>query len=86
MKRYRVELTRSGAVLEVPEDGIILEHALRQGARLDYGCQGGSCGACMVRVEGQVEQWGRCIDEAEKAAGYVLICSAYPCSDLRIDA
>lgn len=86
MKTYTVEFRRTGRTLSMPENAIILEHALRQGIDLVYGCQGGSCGTCMVRVEGQTTQWGRCIDEEDVAAGYVLICSAYPNSDLVVDA
>jgi ferredoxin len=86
MKTYAVEFRKSGRTLQIPENGIILEHALRSGLNVVFGCQGGSCGTCMVLVEGETQQWGRCIDAEEKAQGYALICSAYPCSDLVIDA
>lgn len=86
MTTYRVHFKRSGRTLDIPEDAIILEYALRAGLSLTYGCQGGSCGTCMVKVEGQVFQWGHAIDEEEIAQGYTLICSSYPQSDLIIDA
>jgi len=84
-EKYRVHFSKSGRSIEIPEDGIILECALREGLNLAYGCQGGSCGTCMVKVHGEVFQWGRCIDEEEKAEGYALICSSYPRSDLVIE-
>lgn len=86
MKKYRVEFRQSGRTIEVAEDGILLEQALRAGLRPRYSCQGGSCGTCMVQVQGQVFQWGRCISEEEKAQGFVLLCSSYAESDLVIDA
>lgn len=85
MQMYRVEFATSGTTIEIPENGIILEHALRAGLRPTYGCQGGSCGTCMVKVQGDVYQWGRAIDEEEIEAGYALICSSYPRSDLVIE-
>lgn len=85
-KTHTIRFTRSGRTIDVPEDAIILEQALRSGLDVEYGCQGGSCGTCMVRVSGEVFQWGRAIDEDEKANGLVLICSAYALSDLEIDA
>lgn len=84
-KTYRVHFKRSGRTLDIPEDGIILEQALRAGLDLSFGCQGGSCGTCMVKVEGEVFQWGRAIGDDEKEQGYALICSSYALSDLVID-
>lgn len=85
-KTFKVHFSRSQRTLEIAEDGIILEQALRNGLNVDYGCQGGSCGSCMVKVKGEVFQWGRAIDDDEKAQGLALICSAYPLGDLEIDA
>ena len=82
---YKVNFKRSGRVLDIPEDGIILEYALKAGLNVTYGCQGGSCGTCMVAVKGEVFQWGRAIDDEEKEQGYALICSSYPMSDLEVD-
>lgn len=86
MQSYRVHFKKSGRTIEVPEDGIILECALRAGMQITYGCQGGSCGTCMVKVDGEIFQWGRAIDEEEMAEGYALICSSYPRGELSIDA
>lgn len=87
VKRFRCEFRRSARVVEVAEDTVLLQQALRGGIRPSYSCQSGGCGACMVQVlEGEVDQWGRCITEEEKARGYVLLCSAYPRSDLVLDA
>lgn len=83
--KHKVHFKRCDRTIEIPEDGIILEHALRAGLDVAYGCQGGSCGTCMVKVTGQVFQWGRAIDDEEKEQGYALICSSYPMSDLEID-
>ncbi|MHB2021494.1 MAG: 2Fe-2S iron-sulfur cluster-binding protein [Candidatus Xenobia bacterium] len=84
-RTFRVEFRRLGQTLEIGEREIILEKALDAGLELDYGCLGGSCATCMVRVHGEVFQWGVAIDDDEKAAGKVLICSAYPRADLVIE-
>lgn len=86
IKTHKVHFKKSGRTIEMPENGIILEQALRNGLDVAFGCQGGSCGTCMCEVQGEVFQWGRAIDEEEKAQGKVLICSAYALSDLEIDA
>lgn len=86
LKSNKVHFKRSGRTLDIPENGIILEQALRNGLDVPYGCQGGSCGTCMTRVDGEVFQWGRAISEEEKGDGQVLICSAYALGDLEIDA
>jgi len=86
LRRFQVKFARSGRTIDIPEDGVILQHALRAGIPLSYSCQAGVCGSCMAAVQGEVVQWGRCIDDGQKTAGFVLLCSAYPCSDLIIDA
>lgn len=86
MTNHRVHFTRSGRTLDIPDDAIILEHALRNGLDLPYGCQGGSCGTCMVAVKGEVFGWGRAISDEDRANGYALICSSYALSDLEIEA
>lgn len=53
-----------------------------------FGCRGGGCGACRVRVsEGRYSQ-GKIsrshVSESEQAEGYSLACRLYPQSDMVI--
>lgn len=64
----------------------ILESAVRHGADLPYMCLQGWCTTCAARVlEGRVDESEalRVFPEDEEA-GFALICSAYPLSDLRL--
>ncbi|MBU1215201.1 MAG: 2Fe-2S iron-sulfur cluster binding domain-containing protein [Gammaproteobacteria bacterium] len=68
----------------------LLEAAMRSGIPLNYGCSGGNCGLCKARViSGEVRKTRNhdfIIPEAEKSAGYVLLCSNTAVSDLVIEA
>lgn len=68
----------------------LLEAAMRAGIPLNYGCSGGNCGLCKARVvSGEVRKTRNhdfIIPEADKAAGYVLLCSNTAVGDLVIEA
>ena len=67
----------------------ILEAALRSGLSPRYSCDKGSCGECKARlVSGQITKHrfhDYTITEAEKAMGFVLLCSITADSDLVIE-
>lgn len=72
--------------VQVAPDEYLLLAAHRMGLELPFTCLQGWCITCAGRIEdGEVDQ-----SEAfrvfpdDEAAGYVLLCSAYPRSDLRI--
>jgi ferredoxin len=85
---YRVTfITDEGEVtIPVREDEYILEAAVAAGLDLPYMCLQGWCTTCAAKIlEGKVDQSeARRVYPQDEAAGYVLICSAYPRSDLRI--
>lgn len=69
-------------------DETVLGAILRAGAKVVFGCRGGGCGACKMRlISGRVEH-GRCsiavLPDDEKAGGAFLSCQARPLTDLRI--
>lgn len=86
---YSVEIRHQGTVstVTVPADQTILSVALDQGLELPYSCSAGVCTTCAAQVlEGDVDQsdaMGLSPDLQEQ--GYVLLCSAYPRSDLTIE-
>jgi ferredoxin len=72
--------------LEAADDEDLLSAAWRAGLELPYACLQGWCITCAGRLdEGTVDQSRalRIFPEDEQV-GYVLLCSAYPRSDLRI--
>ena len=87
---FTVELYPSGHRFEARSGETVLEAALRAGRSLAFGCANGSCGECRARiVAGEVERvrfHDYFITEAEKRAGYVLLCSVAPCRDLVVES
>ena len=72
--------------IEVDEDRYLLEAAVEAGLDLPYMCLQGWCTTCAGRIlAGQVDQSeARRVFRADEDAGFVLLCSAYPRSALKI--
>jgi ferredoxin len=86
---HRITLSPVGDTVPCHLDETVLAAILRAGASIRFGCRGGGCGACKIRVlSGSVEH-GRCsaaaLTEEEKAAGWMLSCQARALGDLRIE-
>jgi ferredoxin len=73
-------------VIEVREDEHILDAAERLGMSLPATCRQGWCVTCAARLlEGEVDQSDALRYYSEdREAGFVLLCTAKPRSDLRI--
>jgi len=86
---FTVTIQPGNQRFEVDEDETILEAAERAGIEIPYGCQSGSCGACMGRlVSGEIdypEQQPMALTPAEQAEGQVLNCIAHARSDVVLD-
>ena len=87
---FTVELYPSGHRFEAESGETVLEAALRAGRSLAFGCANGSCGECRARiVAGEVERvrfHDYVITDAEKRAGYALLCSVAPRGDLVVES
>ena len=85
-----VELHPSGHRFQAESGETVLEAALRAGRSPAFGCANGSCGECRARIiAGEVEPvrfHDYYITEAEKRAGYALLCSVAPCGDLVVES
>jgi ferredoxin len=86
---YQIEILHQGTThtLSVPESETILSVALDQGLELPFSCNAGVCTSCAAVIrEGQVDQPDSMGINAElQEKGYVLLCSAYPRSNLKIE-
>lgn len=87
-KTYTVEIQHQGTThtLEVPEDKQILRAAYAAGLDLPSSCNAGVCTTCAAQIlSGEVDQKdGMGVSPELQAKGYVLLCVAYPRSDLKI--
>ncbi|MBF2007276.1 2Fe-2S iron-sulfur cluster-binding protein [Chlorogloeopsis fritschii PCC 9212] len=87
-KTYTVEIQHQGKVhtLQVPEDETILSVAEAAGLDLPSSCHAGVCTTCAGQIlQGTVDQTdGMGVSPELQKQGYVLLCVAYPRSDLKI--
>ncbi|HEY9668492.1 MAG TPA: 2Fe-2S iron-sulfur cluster-binding protein [Coleofasciculaceae cyanobacterium] len=85
---YTVQIQHKGETytVQVPEDQKILQVACDAGIDLPSSCHAGVCTTCAAKIlEGSVEQTdGMGLSPALQQEGYVLLCVAYPRSDLKI--
>jgi ferredoxin len=88
-KTYTVELLHQGSTytVEVPEDKQILRAACAAGIELPSSCNAGVCTTCAGKIiAGEVDQTdGMGVSPELQAEGYVLLCVAYPRSNLKIE-
>ena len=85
---YTITLSPVGDTVPCRAEETVLAAILGSGASVVFGCRGGGCGTCKMRViSGQVEH-GRCssavLPEEEKECGWFLSCQARPLTDLSI--
>jgi len=87
-KTYKVEIKHQEKTynLEVPEDQKILSAAHAAGIDLPNSCNAGVCTTCAGQIlAGTVDQSdGMGVSPELQEQGYVLLCAAYPRSDLKI--
>ena len=86
---HAVTFSPFGDTVVCHRDEAVLTALLRSGAHVVFGCRGGGCGTCKMRlISGQVEH-GRCsvavLSHQEKQAGAFLSCQARPLSDLTVE-
>jgi ferredoxin len=86
---YTVEIRHQGQVhtIQVTEDQTILEAADLASLNLPSSCNAGVCTTCAAKIlEGTVDQSdGMGISPELQAQGYVLLCVAYPRSDIKLE-
>ena len=86
---YTIRFTPLGDSLVCRPEETVLSAILRSGAKVVFGCRGGGCGTCKMRLlSGRVDH-GRCsvavLPDEEKREGAFLSCQARPRSDLTVE-
>jgi ferredoxin len=85
---YTITLLPMGEVLPCSQGETVLGAILHSGARVFFGCTGGGCGVCKMRLISGHLDYGRysaaVLSEEERREGFFLSCQAMPVSDLTI--
>ena len=85
---YTITLLPMGEVLPCSPGETVLSAILHAGARVVFGCTGGGCGVCKMRLISGHLDYGRysaaVLSEEERREGFFLSCQAMPVSDLTI--
>jgi CDP-4-dehydro-6-deoxyglucose reductase len=89
MNRRRIALIPVGHVLVCEPGETVLGAILRSQARVMFGCRGGGCGTCKMRlVSGRVDH-GRAsvavLPAEERESGWFLSCQARALGDLTVE-
>lgn len=72
---FTARLVGTGADVTVAEDETLLHALLRAGANVDYSCEGGICGSCVIEApSGDVDHRDRCLTEAERESRFLATC------------
>lgn len=84
----QIQFVNSKQTAELDPDSSILETAEQLGINIPFACRQGACGACKVRVEGEVEYEGvaSALSEDDKKKGYVLSCIAHATGATTVEA
>ncbi len=90
MKKYAIKLINKNndveTIFECNNNEYILDAAEKNNIELPYSCRAGSCSTCLGKiVTGSVDQSEQTfLENIQIKKGFVLLCIAYPSSDLVI--
>lgn len=86
---YTIILRPVGGTVACGPEENVLAAILSGGASVRFGCRGGGCGACKMRLTSGRIDHGRCsaavLSEEDKQGGWFLSCQARALSDLTIE-
>lgn len=84
-----IAFVKSGKTIACDDSAPILEIAEREGVEIESSCRAGSCGTCKQKLlngEVRYENDPQALSDSDRAAGYILTCSAHPVGRVEIDA
>lgn len=72
---FRAVMVASERSVEVGENETLLQALLRAEVPIEFSCEGGVCGSCVVEVtEGAIDHRDRCLSESARAKGLMTAC------------
>ena len=86
---YTVRLHPGEDTVACDPDETVLAAILRSGASVVFGCRGGGCGICRMRLLSGAVEHGRCsaavLPEEDRRGGAFLSCQARPVGDITVE-
>ncbi|HXE05828.1 MAG TPA: iron-sulfur cluster-binding domain-containing protein, partial [Bryobacteraceae bacterium] len=83
---FKVKLTRSGKVLDVPTDKTILEVLREHGLDVPSSCETGTCGTCRTKLlEGEADHRDLVLAEHERKDAIMICVSRARSEEITID-
>jgi ferredoxin len=86
---FTITLTPVGQTITCGAEDTVLTAILRSGASVMFGCRGGGCGTCKMRLAAGHVEHGRCsvavLPPEDRAGGWFLSCQARPLADLTVE-
>ncbi|MGG6263107.1 2Fe-2S iron-sulfur cluster-binding protein [Leptolyngbya sp. AN03gr2] len=83
-----IKFSKSEKTAEFDPDATLLDLAEEVGVNISHACRAGACGACKVRIQGEVhyDRKPDALKDEEKSKGYALACVAYPKTGVVVEA
>ncbi|EWS81157.1 2Fe-2S iron-sulfur cluster-binding protein [Brachybacterium phenoliresistens] len=82
---FTAKALKSGVTVEVEEGQSLLQALLDAGVSMDYSCEGGVCGTCIVPlVAGEVEHLDEFLEDEEKDT-HMITCVSRGVGEIEID-
>lgn len=86
---YTIQLRPVEHAVECEAGETVLSALLRSGASVVFGCRGGGCGICKMRLCSGAVDHGRCsaavLTEEDRQGGAFLSCQARPVGDITVE-
>lgn len=72
---FDATMIAAGKTIRVGAEETLLQAMLRAGVPVEYSCEGGVCGACVIEVrDGAVDHRDRCLTDELRATGMMTAC------------
>lgn len=82
---FRAKAVKSDVTVEVKEGQSLLQALLDAGVGMDYSCEGGVCGTCIVPlISGEVDHRDEFLMDDEKETR-MITCVSRGCGEIEID-
>jgi ferredoxin-NADP reductase len=79
---FRAIMLAAGKTVEVGADETLLQSMLREGVPIEFSCEGGVCGSCVVEVQdGPIDHRDHCLSDSDRRLGMMTACVSRAAGD-----